>query len=150
MELERDAIDLFRSRVRRFAKEIHDKYVKPPFTTDFAILFFPFESIYAEVLQTGILEELMVKYRVTVAGPSSLAAILNSLQVGFRSVALSERTGEIWEALSGASGELDRFEQTLTNVQKRLDQTSEELEQLVGVRTRKLKKKLEVFETEEK
>ena len=92
----------------------------------------------------------MVKYRVTVAGPSSLAAILNSLQVGFRSVALSERTGEIWEALSGASGELDRFEQTLTNVQKRLDQTSEELEQLVGVRTRKLKKKLEVFETEEK
>ena len=150
VELERDAIDLFRSRVRRFAKEIHDKYVKPPFTTDFAILFFPFESIYAEVLQTGILEELMVKYRVTVAGPSSLAAILNSLQVGFRSVALSERTGEIWEAFSGASGELDRFEQTLTNVQKRLDQTSEELEQLVGVRTRKLKKKLEVFETEEK
>lgn len=147
VELEKDAVDLFKSRVKRFAKEVHDKYICPPFTTDFAILFFPFESVYIEVLQTGILEELMIKYGITVAGPSSLAAILNSLQVGFRSVALSERTGEMWEALSEAGTEVDRFEKTLSNVQKRLDQTSEELEHLVGVRTRKLRKKLEVFET---
>jgi Uncharacterized protein conserved in bacteria len=145
-ETEKDAVDLFRSRVKRFAKEVHDKYIMPPYTTDFAILFLPFEGIYTEVLQLGILEELMMKYRVTVAGPSSLAAILNSLLVGFRSVALEEKTGEVWEALSGAKGEVERFEETLGSVQKRLDQTTRELENLVGVRTRKLKKKLEIFE----
>lgn len=147
-DLARDAEDLFKSRVKRFAKEIHDKYIRPPFTTDFAILFFPFEGVYTEVLQMGLLEELMEKYRITVAGPSSLAAILNSLSVGFCSVALDKKAGEIWEALSGARGEVDKFEETLNNVQKRLEQTSHELESLVGVRTRKLKKKLEFFETE--
>lgn len=145
-ETEKDALDLFRSRVKRFAKEVHDKYIMPPYTTDFAILFLPFEGIYTEVLRLGILEELMIKYRITVAGPSSLAAILNSLLVGFRSVALEEKTGEVWEALSGAKGEVEKFEETLGNVQKRLDQTSRELESLVGVRTRQLKKKLEIFE----
>ena len=139
-DLARDAEDLFKSRVKRFAKEIHDKYIRPPFTTDFVILFFPFEGVYTEVLQMGLLEELMEKYRITVAGPSSLAAILNSLSVGFRSVALDKKAGEIWEALSGARGEVDKFEETLNNVQKRLEQTSHELESLVGVRTRKLKK----------
>lgn len=147
-ELAKDAEDLFKARVKRFAKEVHDKYIMPPFTTDFAILFFPFEGVYTEVLQMGLLEELMEKYRITVAGPSSLAAILNSLLVGFRSVALEEKTGEIWEALSGAKGEVERFEETLNNVQKRLEQTSRELESLVGVRTRKLKKRLEVFEAD--
>lgn len=87
----------------------------------------------------------MIKYRITIAGPSTLAAILNSLQVGFRSVAMEEKTGEIWEALSGAQEEVARFEESLSNVQKRLDQTSRELENLVGTRTRKLKKKLEFF-----
>ncbi len=148
-DLAKDAEDLFKSRVKRFAKEVHEKYIKPPFTTDFAILFFPFEGVYTEVLQMGLLEELMAKYRITVAGPSSLAAILNSLLVGFRSVALEKKAGEIWEALSGARGEVDKFEETLNNVQKRLDQSSRELESLIGVRTRKLKKKLEFFETEE-
>lgn len=148
-DLAKDAEDLFKSRVKRFAKEVHEKYIKPPFTTDFAILFFPFEGVYTEVLQMGLLEELMAKYRITVAGPSSLAAILNSLLVGFRSVALEKKAGEIWEALSGARGEVDKFEETLNNVQKRLDQSSRELESLVGVRTRKLKKELEFFETEE-
>ena len=146
-DLAKDAEDLFKSRVKRFAKEVHEKYIKPPFTTDFAILFFPFEGVYTEVLQMGLLEELMAKYRITVAGPSSLAAILNSLLVGFRSVALEKKAGEIWEALSGARGEVDKFEETLNNVQKRLDQSSRELESLIGVRTRKLKKKLEFFET---
>lgn len=148
-ELARDALDLFRSRVKRFAKEVHDKYICPPHTTDFAILFFPFESVYIEVLQSGILEELMIKYRVTAAGPSSLAAILNGLQIGFKSVALSEKTGKMWEALAGAGSEVERFERSLSEVQKRLGQASDELEQLVGVRTRKLKKKLEVFESDE-
>lgn len=148
-ELARDALDLFRSRVKRFAKEVHDKYICPPHTTDFAILFFPFESVYIEVLQSGILEELMIKYRVTAAGPSSLAAILNGLQIGFKSVALSEKTGEMWEALAGAGREIEHFERSLSEVQKRLGQASDELEQLVGVRTRKLKKKLEVFESDE-
>lgn len=145
-ESAKDASDLFKSRVKRFAKDVYDKYIMPPFTTDFGILFFPFEGIYTQVLQMGLLEELMIKYHITIAGPSSLAAILNSLQVGFRSVALEEKTGEIWDALSGAQEEVTRFEESLSNVQKRLDQTSRELENLVGVRTRKLKKKLEFFD----
>ncbi len=147
-ETAKDAADLFKSRVKRFAKDVHDKYIMPPFTTNFAILFFPFEGVYAEVLQMGLLEELMSKYRITVAGPSSLGAILNSLLVGFRSVALDEKAGEIWETLTSAKTEVDKYEETLLQVQKRLDQTSRELENLVGVRTRQLKKKLEFFEGE--
>lgn len=145
-EVWRDARDLFASRVKRFAKEIHDKYVKPPFITDFAIMFLPFEGIYIEVLQLGLMEELMKNYKITIAGPSTLAAILNSLQVGFKSVALEEKSAEIWEALSGAKSEVDRFEATLLDLQKRQEQMQRELEQLVGVRTRKLKKSLEYFE----
>ena len=141
-----DALDLFKSRVKRFAKEVHDKYIMPPYTTDFAILFFPFEGVYTEVLQTGIVEELMVKYRITVAGPSTLGAILNGLQVGFRSVALDEKTEEVRQALSGAGEEVKRFEACLLDLQKRLDQSNKELEQLMGVRLRKLKKKLEYFD----
>lgn len=142
-----DAQDLFRSRVMRFAKEVHDKYVHPPYTTDFAILFFPFESVYAEVLQMEVISELMIKYRIIVAGPSSLAAILNSLQVGFRNVALSEESAQIWDALSEVREEMGRFEQSLAGVQKRISQADQELEQLVGVRTRRLKKKLEDFDS---
>lgn len=145
-ELAKDAADLFRSRVKRFAKEVHDKYIMPPYTTDFAILFFPFEGVYNQVLQLGLLEELMEKYRVTVAGPSSLAAILNSLLMGFRSVALSREASQVWESLAGAKNEVEKFEESLMQVQKRLEQTSNELESLVGVRTRKLKKKLEIFD----
>lgn len=141
-----DALDLYKSRVKRFAKEVHDKYIMPPYTTDFAILFFPFEGVYTEVLQTGIVEELMVKYRITVAGPSTLGAILNGLQVGFRSVALDEKTEEVRQALSGAGEEVKRFEACLLDLQKRLDQSNKELEQLMGVRLRKLKKKLEYFD----
>ena len=127
-------------------QKVHDKYIMPPYTTDFAILFFPFEGVYTEVLQTGIVEELMVKYRITVAGPSTLGAILNGLQVGFRSVALDEKTEEVRQALSGAGEEVKRFEACLLDLQKRLDQSNKELEQLMGVRLRKLKKKLEYFD----
>ena len=98
------------------------------------------------MLQTGIVEELMVKYRITVAGPSTLGAILNGLQVGFRSVALDEKTEEVRQALSGAGEEVKRFEACLLDLQKRLDQSNKELEQLMGVRLRKLKKKLEYFD----
>ena len=141
-----DALDLFKSRVKRIAKEVHDKYIMPPYTTDLANLFFPFEGVYTEVLQTGIVEELMVKYRITVAGPSTLGAILNGLQVGFRSVALDEKTEEVRQALSGAGEEVKRFEACLLDLQKRLDQSNKDLEQLLGVRLRKLKKKLEYFD----
>lgn len=145
-EAANDAADLFKSRVKRFAKEVHDKYIQPPYTTDFAILFFPFEGIYTQVLQLGLVDELMKKYRITIAGPSTLAAILNSLQIGFRSVVLEEKTEEIWNAFAGAKEEVERFESCLLSVQKRLEQTSRELETLVGTRTRKLKKQLEFTE----
>lgn len=148
-EIIQDAKDLFCSRINRFAKDIHDKYINPPYTTDFAVMFLPFESVYFEVLQSGVMENLMHKYRVSVAGPSSLAAILNSLQVGFQSVVLSEKTEEIRQALSGAGEEIKKFDHMLANVKHRLDQADRELEQLAGVRMRSLRKKLEYFDTEE-
>ncbi|MBO5488998.1 MAG: DNA recombination protein RmuC [Eubacterium sp.] len=144
-EDKKDAVDLFKNRVKRFAKEVHDKYIMPPYTTDFAILFFPFEGVYTEVLQLGLVEELMVKYHITVAGPSTLGAILNGLQVGFRSVALDEQTEEVREALAAVKAEVEQFENVLQNLQGRLEQSNAELDKLVGTRIRKLKKKLEYF-----
>ena len=144
-EDKKDAVDLFKNRVKRFAKEVHDKYIMPPYTTDFAILFFPFEGVYTEVLQLGLVEELMVKYHITVAGPSTLGAILNGLQVGFRSVALDEQTEEVRGALAAAKAEVEQFENVLQNLQGRLEQSNAELDKLVGTRIRKLKKKLEYF-----
>lgn len=86
--------------IKKMAKDIHDKYVDPPFTTDFAIMFLPFESIYAEVIRrTSLVETLQKEYKIVVTGPTTLGAILNSLQMGFRTLAIQKRTGEVWTVL---------------------------------------------------
>lgn len=92
------------------AKDIHDKYVDPPFTTDFAIMFLPFESIYAEVIRrTSLIETLQKEYKIVVTGPTTLGAILNSLQMGFRTLAIQKRTGEVWTVLGAVKTEFSKF-----------------------------------------
>ena len=124
------------------AKDIHDKYLEPPYTTDFGILFLPFEGLYAEVVNRGLVEVLQRDYHVNIAGPSTMAALLNSLQMSFRTIAIQKRSGEVWNVLGAVKTEFDKFEACLTQTQTRLDQASRELDKLVGTRTRAIKRKL--------
>ena len=130
------------SVVRSCAKDIRDKYVQPPYTTNFGILFLPFEGLYAEVVNAGLLEVLQRDYQVNVAGPSTMAALLNSLQMGFKTLAIQKRSGEVWQLLGAVKTEFDKFGQGLAKMQQRLRQTDEELDNLIGVRTRAISRKL--------
>ena len=139
VENARHALELvFRSE----AKDIHEKYVEPPYTTTFGILFLPFEGLYAEVVNAGLLEVLQRDYQVNVAGPSTMAALLNSLQMGFKTLAIQKRSGEVWQLLGAVKTEFDKFGQGLSKMQQRLRQTDEELDNLIGVRTRAISRKL--------
>lgn len=124
------------------AKDIHDKYLEPPYTTDFGILFLPFEGLYAEAVSRGMVEVLQRDYHVNIAGPSTMAALLNSLQMSFRTIAIQKRSGEVWSVLGAVKTEFDKFEACLTQTQTRLDQASRELDKLVGTRTRAIRRKL--------
>ncbi|MEG1943035.1 MAG: DNA recombination protein RmuC, partial [Angelakisella sp.] len=124
------------SRIKSFAKDISDKYLDPPNTTDFAIMFLPFEGLYAQVINSGLVEVLQRDYRVNIAGPSTMAALLNSLQMGFRAFALQTRSNEVWSVLGAVKTEFDRFAAVLSATQMRLGQAEQELDKLVGVRTR--------------
>src|SRR5699024_8491182 len=116
------------------AKDIHDKYLEPPYTTDFGIMFLPFEGLYAEAVSRGMVEVLQRDYHVNIAGPSTMAALLNSLQMSFRTIAIQKRSGEVWSVLGAVKTEFDKFEACLTQTQTRLDQASRELDKLVGTR----------------
>lgn len=124
------------------AKDIRDKYLEPPYTTDFGILFLPFEGLYAEVVSRGLVEVLQREYHVNIAGPSTMAALLNSLQMSFRTIAIQKRSGEVWSVLGAVKTEFDKFEACLTQTQTRLDQASRELDKLVGTRTRAIRRRL--------
>lgn len=137
-----EAAKILRTRILLFAKDISDKYIDPPNTTDFAVMFLPFEGLYAEAVNRGMVEELQSKYKVNLAGPSTMAALLNSLQMGFRSFAIQKRSGEVWEVLGGVKTEFDKFGDALEATQKRLEQANKELDKLVGVRTRQIQRKL--------
>ena len=116
-------------RLRLEAKSIAEKYVAPPHTTDFALLFLPTEGLYAEVLQRpGLAEELLRRYRVVVTGPMTLAALLNSLQLGFRTLAIEQRSAEVWELLGAVRGEFARFGLLLEKTQKKLQEASFSIE----------------------
>jgi DNA recombination protein RmuC len=124
------------------AKSIHEKYVQPPETTDFAIMFLPFEGLYAEVVRRGMVEELQRLYKVNIAGPTTMAALLNSLQMGFKTLAIQKRSSEVWNVLSGIKNEFEKFEGVLTSAQKRINQANNELDTLIGTRTRAINRKL--------
>lgn len=124
------------------AKDIHDKYLDPPFTTDFAIMFLPFEGLYAEVVRRGLVETLQRDYKVNIAGPTTMAALLNSLQMGFKTLAIQKRSGEVWNILGAVKTEFDKFANVLEQAQSRINQANAELDKLVGIRTRSIQKKL--------
>ena len=124
------------------AKDIRTKYVAPPDTTNFGILFLPFEGLYAEVVNLGLVEKLQREYQVNIAGPSTMAALLNSLQMGFRTLAIQKRSNEVWQVLAAVKTEFDKFGEGLTKMQQRLRQTDDELDKLIGVRTRAIQRRL--------
>lgn len=133
---------LLENRIKAFAKDIHTKYVSPPHTTDFAIMFLPTEGLYAEVVRMGMIEKLQKQYKINIAGPTTMAALLNSLQTGFRTLAIQKRSSEVWEVLAAVRTEFDKFEGALKDAQNKLDQAGRGLDALVGVRTRQIQRKL--------
>jgi DNA recombination protein RmuC len=140
-EIEAAAMALER-RIKLSAKDIRDKYIDPPNTTDFGIMFLPFEGLYAEVVRRGLVETLQRDYKINIAGPTTMAALLNSLQMGFKTLAIQKRSGEVWDVLGAVKTEFDKFGDVLQATQQRLEQANNELDKLVGVRTRQIQRKL--------
>lgn len=133
--------------IKSMAKEIHDKYIDPPYTTDFAILFLPFENIYAEVIRrTSLMETLQRDFKITVTGPTTLGAILNSLQMGFRTLAIQKRTSEVWGVLGAVKTEFNKFGDLLEKIQRNLQVAGNQLEEVIGTRTRAIKRTLREVE----
>ena len=129
--------------IRKMAKDISDKYIDPPNTTDFAIMFLPFESIYAEVIRrSALVDQLRDQYKITVAGPTTLMAILNSLQMGFRTLSLQKRSSEVWNVLSSVKKEFESFGGLLEKAQKNIQTGLGQLDDVVGTRTRAIQRQL--------
>lgn len=141
-ECVKEAAATLAARIKSAAKDIHEKYVEVPYTTEFAIMFLPFEGLYAEVVNRGLVEILQREYKINIAGPSTMAALLNSLQMGFRAVAIQKRSLEAWEVLSAVKSEFETFGKVLESTQNRINQANKELDKLVGVRTRAIQRKL--------
>ena len=133
--------------IKKMAKDISDKYIDPPFTTDFAIMFLPFEGIYAEVVRkAALLEELQSKFKVIVTGPTTLAAILNSLQMGFRTLAIEKRSSEVWSVLGAVKTEFETFGGLLQKAQKNIQGGLDDIDKLVGTRTKAIQRRLKGVE----
>lgn len=141
-QLIKAATDGLKNAVLKSAKDIKSKYISPPKTTEFAIMFLPFEGLYAEVLRLGMVEVLQRDYRINIAGPTTMAAMLNSFQMGFRSLALQKQSGEVWDTLAKVRNEFDKFGDVLVKTQNRMEQAQKDLETLVGVRTRGIQRAL--------
>ncbi|MBE6865828.1 MAG: DNA recombination protein RmuC [Ruminococcaceae bacterium] len=130
-----------KNRIKVFAKDIRIKYIDVPNTTDFAIMFLPTEGLYAEVVRYGLVEELQ-KEKINIAGPTTMAALLNSLQMGFRTLAIQQRSSQVWKVLEEVKTEFSKFETVLAKTQDRMRQASDELDKLVGTRTNAINRKL--------
>ncbi len=134
--------------IKKMAKDISEKYLAPPATTDFGIMFLPFEGIYAEVVRrSSLLEELQKTYKVVVTGPTTLAAILNSLQMGFRTLAIQKHSGEVWTILGAVKKEFEKVGGMLEKAQKNIQTASGQLEEVLGTRTRAIQRKLKDVDT---
>ena len=135
-------------KIESFAKSISEKYIDPPHTTDFGIMFLPVESLYAEVLRhPGLFEILQTKYKITVTGPTTLSALLNSLQMGFRTLAVQKRSSEVWDILKAVKFEFKEFSEVLAKAHKQINTASGTLETLRTTRTNVLERKLKDVET---
>ncbi len=132
--------------LKKCAKDIKEKYVEPPYTTNFGIMFLPFEGLYAEVVNSGMIEVLQRDYSINVCGPSTMAAMLNSLQMGFQTLAIQKKSSQVWEILGAVKSEFLTFQKALEDTQKHIKKAEDDLEKLVGVRTRQINRKLSSVE----
>lgn len=134
--------------IRKMARDISEKYLAPPATTDFGIMFLPFEGIYAEVVRrSALLEELQRSYKVVVTGPTTLAAILNSLQMGFRTLAIQKHSGEVWTILGAVKKEFEKMGGMLEKAQRNLQTASGQIDEVLGTRTRAIQRRLKDVDT---
>ena len=136
------SISELKKSIKMFAKDIKEKYIEAPYTTDFGIMFLPIEGLYAEVAKIGLIDELQSTYRIIIAGPTTMSALLNSLQVGFRTLAIERRSSEVWNILGAVKTEFENFEGVLRKAQKKIGEANEDIENLVGTRTRQINRKL--------
>jgi DNA recombination protein RmuC len=138
-----NAAKLFENKIKNFAKDIRDKYIDPPHTTDFGIMFLPVEGLYAEVVRrTSLIEVLQRDFKIIITGPTTLAAILNSLQMGFKTLAIEKRSSEVWKILGAVKTEFERFGGVLKKAREKIDQAGADIDELVGTRTRQIQRKL--------
>jgi DNA recombination protein RmuC len=145
-DAEHKAIQALTRVVRTEAKKIQDKYIAPPKTTDFAIMFLPTEGLYAEILRSpGLVTEFLQRYRIVVAGPTTLAAILSSLRMGFQTLAIEKHSSEVWEVLAAVKTEFSKFGGVMDKLKRQLNTASKTIDE-TGVRTRAMKRKLQTVE----
>ena len=131
-----------KATIKNMAKDICEKYIYPPKTTNFAVMFLPIEGLYAEVVKLGLLPELQSKYKITIAGPTTMSALLNSLQMGFDTLKVQKKSVEIWKLLSAVRTEFENFNKVVHKIQTKIDDAGKEFDNLIGTRTRKLASKL--------
>lgn len=133
--------------IKKFAKDIHSKYIDPPNTTDFGIMFLPIEGLFAEVVrQPDLVAQLQREYKIIITGPTTLAAMLNSLQMGFKTLAIQKRSSEVWKILGAVKTEFNKFGGVLEKAQKKINEANKEIDTLVGTRTRMMMSKLKKVE----
>ena len=145
-ELIKEGRSELRLAIRKYAKDINTKYIDVPNTTDFAIMFLPIEGLYIEALNMGLFEEIQREFKVNLAGPTTLTAILNSLQMGFKTLAIQKKSSDVFKLLGAVKTEFNKFADTLQKAQKKVDDASNELDSLVGTRTRMIQSKLRNIE----
>jgi DNA recombination protein RmuC len=141
------ALKILENKIERFADDIASKYIEVPYTTNFAVLFLPVEGLFAEAIRRGLVEKLQTKYNVVLAGPTTMAALLNSLQIGFKTLAIQKKSQEVWHVLANARSEFDKFADVLAKAQEKIQSAGSELDRLIGTRTRMIQSKLKNLET---
>ncbi|MEY3609698.1 MAG: recombination protein RmuC [Bacillota bacterium] len=146
-KLVESALKTLETKIERFASDIASKYIEVPYTTNFAVLFLPIEGLYAEAIRRGLIEKLQTKYSVVLAGPTTMSALLNSLQIGFKTLAIQKKSQEVWHVLSNAKNEFDKFAEVLAKAQEKIQSAGSELDRLIGTRTRMIQSKLKNLET---
>jgi DNA recombination protein RmuC len=140
------ALKILENKIERFADDIASKYIEVPYTTNFAVLFLPVEGLFAEAIRRGLVEKLQTKYNVVLAGPTTMAALLNSLQIGFKTLAIQKKSQEVWHVLANARSEFDKFADVLAKAQEKIQSAGSELDRLIGTRTRMIQSKLKNLE----
>lgn len=141
-ELIKEGRKELKSAIKKYAKDISEKYIDVPNTCDFAIMFLPVEGLYIEALNMGLFEEIQKEFRVNIAGPTTLTAILNSLQMGFKTLAIQKKSADVFKLLGAVKSEFEKFASVLEKTQKKVTEASDELDKLVGTRTRMIRSKL--------